>query len=697
MKTTRRGTVLAATLLVLLLLCAAPALAAVPTKAIPLDGTPDVSALPVPHQLFENGIPSGPLAAGLAQHEGRDPDLVLALYDQSGIPEHAGPYQVAFWKEYVGTHSDVYVAWNDLAAVPESSYQDQEVTPQQVAQLGAEFDARIWASNVAHFGWYDFRAPDPALDGDRAAIMVYNIRDEGYWGDSPFYIAGYFWGGLNDEISLNAIFVDSYNWRDRIGPDAPRPYLYEGVIAHEFEHLIQNDVDHDEDSFIDEGMATLAAQFIYGPAVSSSDFAYALTYHRDSLTDWDGELYDYGNTVMWQDYLWERAGGGDLFAPLESRIKPGWDPFAEDPAKFVDPGDAFTWDLIHEQANGLEGIANVAGGMRTVEGMHRDWTLANLLDGKVSQPNWNYRNFVLGGPDSEGVIIEDGIKFYNNVVGGNMPLTRKNVYRNAATEPWGAYYRAYTGSAPGVTLSFSGPAQDGIAPVAGAYEWYSALGNMLDRTLERQVDGVTAGSSLTFMTWFDIEDQWDYGYVEASGDGGATWAKLEQVSTLPAASVDLNGSSAWDGAGGLTGVSAGWQQAEYSFGDLSGSVLVRFRYRTDEAVNGAGWYVDDVRAGSYLDDDTEAGWSTNGWLWTNGLQDNDWTADVFVPDAKKTRRSRQVVSLVGLDAEPAAGFYTGSTYVSSLYQKQFRLIAVMSNRPDGVFNSIGRLTIKKGR
>ena len=332
-----------------LLLVPTIASAGVARTNIPLDGTQDLRGVPAPYQVFPNGQASGALAQAYATEDHGTPDLVLTLFDQSGIPEHGGTYQVPFWKEYTGTHSDVYVAWNDLAAPPQSYQQDQTITADQIGYLGDQFDTRIWASDVAHFGWYDFRTPTTDGDGSRAAIMVYNIRDQAYWlNDYPWYIAGYFWGGLNDEIQMNAIFVDSYNWADRVGGDVARPYLYEGTIAHEFEHLIHNDVDPNEDSFIDEGMASMAGQFIYGAASSTSDLAYALYYNRDSLTDWDSELYDYGNTEMWQDYLWEQASrgsgpdAGNLFAPLSARIKEGWDPFVEDPAKFVDPGDAFS-------------------------------------------------------------------------------------------------------------------------------------------------------------------------------------------------------------------------------------------------------------------------------------------------------------------------------------------------------------------
>ena len=677
-----------------LLLVPAVASAAIAKTAIPFDGTQQVSSLPAPFQVFPNGQPTGPLAASLPQYDGRDPDLALTVY--SFDPAHPESHLVYFWKEFVGTHSDVYVGWNDLAALPESTYQDQAVTTEQVAYLGEQFDARIWASDVAHFGWYDFRAPEEGMDGSRAAIMVYNIRDEGYYGDADSYIAGYFAPNLNDTIHMNCVFVDSYNWVDRIGPDVDHPYVYEGTIAHEFEHLIHNDVDGNEDSFIDEGMASLAEQFIYGPAASADYFAYALYYHRDSLTDWDSELYDYGNTQMWQDYLWEQASrgtsddAGDLFAPLDKRIKDGYDPFANTADKFVDPGDAFTWNLIHDQDNGLESVANQVGGMANVEKLHHDWTLANLLDGKVSEQAWNYDNFALGGADSAFISIQDGIKFYNAEVGGNMPPTRKNVWRNAATEPWGAYYRNFYGSSPGLQMSFTGPAVDGVSPVAGDYEWYSGLGNMLDINVARQVDGVTAGSTFTFQTWYDIEDQWDYGYVEGSADG-VTWVKLQQVSALPAATDDLFGSLAWDGPGGLTGNSAGWQTAEYGFGDLNGSVWIRFRYMTDAAANGVGWYVDDVKAGTYVDDDTTAGWTNNGFTWTNGLQNNDWTADAYVPYAKARGTKYSVVTIVGTDGQGLAG----SEWLATQYTKQFRITAVMSNRPDGVFSSIGRLTVPK--
>ena len=687
-------------LAVVLLALAGPALAAGSLQTnIPYDGTIDMKNVKWPAQKPLTA-PAGVTvpAATLAAHGA--PTLYLTLYDNT--PGHQGPYVVPFWKEYAGAHSDIYVGWDDLAAPPESVQQDQAITPEQVQYIGQQFDQKIWESDVFHFGNYKARTPDASIDGKRAAIFVHNIRDDAYWTSYRFYIAGYFSSGLNDLLHLNAIFVDSYNWKDRLGVNTARPslsYLYEGTVAHEFQHLIHHDVDPNETDFINEGMAELAMQYIYGTSVTAGEVGEYLYYHRDSLTDWKGELFDYGDSAIWQDYLWERAGGGDLDAPLASRVKAGYDRFADDPNKFTDPGDRFIWNLIHDQKTGMESVDAQAAavGMPSAENLHHDWTIANLLDGKVADPSYNYRNLVLNGPDSDGVTIDDGIAYYESNANGNIPPTRKNVRRRTATEPWGAYYRTYGGSEPGFTMNFTGNAADGIAPHTGTYEWYSGMGNMLQRTVQRTLTAVPANSTLTFWTWFDIEPDWDYGNVEASTDG-TTWARLPQLSTLQTGVTNLNGSTAWDGPGGFTGTSGGWQQASFSLAGYSGTVYLRFRYATDEAANGQGWYVDDIAVGSTFVDPVDAinGWLTpaaDPWLFTTGLQANDWTADAVVPYAKAQAKGISVVPVVGVAGQGV----TGKTYVDAQYQKSFKVYGIVSTRPAGTFGSTGILSLLTGQ
>ena len=691
-----------------LLALAGPALAAGSLQTnIPYDGTIDLKNIKWPAQKpFTAPVGETVSPAVLALHG--EPDIWLTLFDNT--IDHQGPYLVPFWKEYGpkqgAQHADVYIGWDDLAAPSTSSQQDQTITASQITYIGQQFDQRIWESDVFHFGNYKARTPPgTTLDGKRAAIFVHNIRDDAYWSSYRFYIAGYFSSGLNDELGLNAIFVDSYNWKDRLGVNVARPslsYLYEGTVAHEFQHLIHHDVDPNESDFVNEGMAELAMQFLYGTSVTASEVGEYLYYHRDSLTDWKGELFDYGDSAIWQDYLWERAGGGDLDAPLASRVRAGYDKFADDAKKFTDSGDRFIWNLIHDPKTGMDGVGAVVAtpefsGMGTVESLHRDWTLANLLDGKIADPNWNYRNLVLNGPDSDGVTIDDGITYYESNANGNIPPTRKNVRRRTATEPWGAYYRTYGGSEPGFTMSFTGNAADGISPHTGINEWYAGMGNMLQRTIERTVTGVPSGATLSFWTWYDIEQDWDYGNVEASTDG-VTWTKLTQSgSTLPVGVSNLNGSTAWDTPGGFTGTSGGWQQAKFSLGSFSGTVHLRFRYATDEAASGQGWYIDDIAVGTFVDPVTATnGWTTSptdGWQFTTGLQPNDWTVDAVVPYAKAQARGISVVPVLGTAGQGVSG----KAYVDAQYQKSFKVYGVVSNRPAGTFASLGILSLLKGQ
>ena len=129
-------------------------------------------------------------------------------------------------------------------------------------------------------------------------------------------------------------------------------------------------------------------------------------------------------------------------------------------------------------------------------------------------------------------------------------------------------------------------------------------------------------------------------------------------------------------------------------GSFSGTVQLRFRYSTDDAFNGQGWYVDDISVGSFVDPvETTNGWTTNGWLFTTGLQNNDWTADAFVPYAKGGKTGYQVVPVLGLAGQGTAG----SQYVSAQYQKSFKVYGIVSNHPDGTFSSLGKLTIAKGK
>ena len=96
-------------------------------------------------------------------------------------------------------------------------------------------------------------------------------------------------------------------------------------------------------------------------------------------------------------------------------------------------------------------------------------------------------------------------------------------------------------------------------------------------TLEKPLS-VPAGAEATirFASYEDTEPDFDYGYVEASDDGGVTWEKLLTIN-------GYSGGKFVERAATATG--------------LSGQVSFRFRYVTDELISAPlyeGWYVDDI-------------------------------------------------------------------------------------------------------
>jgi hypothetical protein len=100
---------------------------------------------------------------------------------------------------------------------------------------------------------------------------------------------------------------------------------------------------------------------------------------------------------------------------------------------------------------------------------------------------------------------------------------------------------------------------------------------------------VEPGETLSFWTWYDIETDWDYGYVEVSSDGGASFFSIPGNITTD---YNPNGSNAGNG---ITGSSGGWIQALFPLTAYEDStIVVRFRYKTDGAVLGEGFYVDDI-------------------------------------------------------------------------------------------------------
>ncbi|MCE1255331.1 MAG: immune inhibitor A, partial [Anaerolineae bacterium] len=144
------------------------------------------------------------------------------------------------------------------------------------------------------------------------------------------------------------------------------------------------------------------------------------------------------------------------------------------------------------------------------------------------------------------------------------------------------------------TISFQGNSETRLVPAdahSGKYMFWSNKGDESDMRLTRifdlsQVDGKV---DLEYWTWFDLEKDFDYVYVEVSNDNGETW---NIIRTPQGSDEDPSGNSyGW----AYNGKSGGWVKESVNLSSYAGQkIMVRFEYITDAAVNGEGFLLDDI-------------------------------------------------------------------------------------------------------
>jgi hypothetical protein len=97
-----------------------------------------------------------------------------------------------------------------------------------------------------------------------------------------------------------------------------------------------------------------------------------------------------------------------------------------------------------------------------------------------------------------------------------------------------------------------------------------------------------SGDSLKFWTYYNIETDWDYAYVEVSTDG-------MNFSPIPGNITTNYNPNGANRGNGITGSSSGWVQGLFNLSSYVGqNIYIRFSYYTDEALHYEGFYVDDI-------------------------------------------------------------------------------------------------------
>lgn len=190
---------------------------------------------------------------------------------------------------------------------------------------------------------------------------------------------------------------------------------------------------------------------------------------------------------------------------------------------------------------------------------------------------------------------------------------------NRSVNQYGAEYIKITCTGDH-TLTFSGSTLAGLLPAdphSGKYAFWSNKGDSSDMTLTREFDltSISGPIDFSYWTWYDLEDGYDYLYLEASTDG-QHW---EIVKTPSCTDKDSSGNSYGCGYNARSGGgdTAKWINENVDLSSYAGKkVRLRFEYVTDAAVNGEGLLLDDLSltAASYSSDleADNGGWDAAG-------------------------------------------------------------------------------------
>lgn len=433
-----------------------------------------------------------------------------------------------------------------------------------------QFENYTYPTTRSYFGseW------SPGVDND--------VRIHILMGDIPG-VGGYY--ASSNEYSL---FAEEYsNQREmflvNLKAIQPGNDRFDGVLAHEFQHMIHWYQDPNEDTWLNEGLSELA-QYLNGYDLSSFTDVY-LEQPDIQLTAWGLEArttgVDYGYSFLFSAYFL------DKFGPEAVR------------------------QLVTHPGNGVTGIERTLQEMGkglTFDEIFADFIIANYLnDPRLDTGQWGYTlsGFDLPVPSASAQHTTFPIKVSETV--NQYGVDYIELISPAETTP------------TDLMITFDGSTTVALLnnePRSGRYQWYSNRGDAIDTTLTRAFDlGDLSRATFKFWAWYDIEANWDYAYLTLSTDNGQTWQILPATTTTEANPV---GNAYGPGFTGVSGTSPQWLEETADLTPYVGQeVLLRFEYITDDAVNLPGFAIDDIsipELGYFDDAEADGGWVSEGFI-----------------------------------------------------------------------------------
>lgn len=458
--------------------------------------------------------------------------------------------------------------------------QDGYTVDAAALQKSAErFETQTYPTNREFFGseW------TPGVDNDpHLSIFLGNVPGVG----------GYY-ASLNEFVPAvnpysNAMEIFFIN----LAALQPGNNRFDAVLAHEFQHMIHWKQDRNEETWVNEGLSELAT------SLNGLDAGNARNLYLQNpdlqLNSWGDTPTDsvphYGASYLFMQYFLDR--------------------FGEDVLKAV-------------VANPQNGIAGFDGTLKNLgipmsfNAIFDDFLVANYLnDTSLDDGRWGYRALSLPKPHLDRV------------------YSRFPAENESTVAQYGADYLKIEADTA-VTVTFGGDTTASVvnnSAHSGIFQWYSNRGDDSDMTLTRAVDlRSVQEATLRYWVWFDIEEDWDYAYVEVSDDGGKSWQILQ-----PPLSRGTNPSGNAYGPG-YTGSSEGWQQETVDLSAFAGQkILLRFEYITDDAITRPGLMLDDISIPEIgFADDAETGdtgWDARGFVRIDNIVPQKYTVQLIPVD-----------------------------------------------------------------
>ncbi len=511
----------------------------------------------------------------------RDVQNIPEVVATSAAPVDVGTVK-SFWASDPETQENFQVQAELVYATAHAYFwveQGVNYNPGDVKQLVDTFENKIYPTDREFFGseW------TPGVDGDAHLYLLF-ARGLGS------SIAGYF--SSQDSYSSQ---VHKYSNQHEMfylsadNLDLSDNFTY-GVLAHEFQHMIHWHLDRNEETWMNEGFSELAS-LLNNYDVGGFDYLYAQDTDKN-LTYWPSEpgttgAY-YGHSFLFLSYFLQRFGHEATQALV------------------ANPDNGL--DSVDESLNNLGETDPQTGKQVTADDVYRDWGAAMVLqDASIADGRYAITEY----SSAPRAAITD--QFDSCPMG---PQDR-------TVNQYGVDYMEITCQGQH-TIHFNGASLVPVMPAdphSGDFDFYSNKGDEFDMTLTRSFDftGTNGAIDFSYWTWFDIEDGWDYVYLEASDDNGATWKILQ---TPSGTDRDPSGNAYGWGYTGLSGGSsqqATWIKESVDLSNYAGKqVMLRFEYVTDAAVNGEGFLLDDL--------------SIDTINYSEGFEQDDggWQADGFV-------------------------------------------------------------------